>query len=299
MVREAGCRAFGAGGGHPHLSMNASLSALLSLTLLLVGCSSHESNDIVERDSKAVLPETLPRPHVDKVVRVIDGDTVELEKLGRVRLIGIDTPESVDPRRPIQVFAQEAASYTREHLLGEVVELEYDQTRTDRYGRALAYLRTEDGSLFNANIVRDGYAFAYVKYPFKYMEDFVRLQRQARENERGLWAENLGIEVPEYVLSTDEAVSDTPAELVSLTSPIHRGQTAQLLIHTLPQVLCRVQLIYASGLSQSGDLRPKNSGHDGIVMWEWRVGSRTQLGEWPLQVSCNGGPEEMGVLHVE
>ena len=70
---------------------------------------------------------------------------------------------------------------------GKEVRLEYDQTRRDRYNRILAYVYLTDGTFLNAEIIKQGYGFAYTKYPFKYMEEFRRYEREARENKRGFW----------------------------------------------------------------------------------------------------------------
>lgn len=122
------------------------------------------------------------------VTRIIDGDTVVLEGIGTVRLIGVDTPETVDPRRPVQRFAREAAAFTRTLLTGRRVRLDYDRDRTDRYNRTLAYLFLLDGTFVNAEIVRLGYGFAYTRFPFKHLAEFRRLEREARDHRRGLWA---------------------------------------------------------------------------------------------------------------
>jgi micrococcal nuclease len=128
-----------------------------------------------------------------KVVRVIDGDTIVVEGGEHVRLIGIDTPETVHPRKPVERFGREASKYTHDHLQGERVVLGYDQANAhrkhrDRYGRLLAYVkRRRDGLDFNAQIVRDGYAYAETHYPFARMEEFRQYQREAREGSRGLW----------------------------------------------------------------------------------------------------------------
>ena len=123
------------------------------------------------------------------VVRVVDGDTLLLDGDERVRLIGIDTPETVDPRRPVQYFGKEAAAFTRRMAEGKRVRLDYDQERTDRYGRTLAYVFLEDGTFLNAEIIRQGYAHAYTRFPFQYSDQFRAYEREAREQRRGLWAE--------------------------------------------------------------------------------------------------------------
>lgn len=121
-------------------------------------------------------------------VRVIDGDTVELEGGERVRLIGVNTPESVDPRRPVERFGQEASAFTRRLAEGKAVRLEYDAEARDPYGRTLAYIYLPDGRLLNAEIIREGYGFAYTRFPYRRMQEFVGLEREAREQGRGLWA---------------------------------------------------------------------------------------------------------------
>lgn len=123
------------------------------------------------------------------VERVIDGDTVVLASLGPVRLIGIDTPETVDPREPVQAFGLEASAYLRSLLGQHPVRVEYDQQRIDKYRRVLAYLYLPDGTFVNREMVRQGYAHAYLTYPFRYMDDFREAEREAREAGRGLWGE--------------------------------------------------------------------------------------------------------------
>jgi len=121
-------------------------------------------------------------------IRVIDGDTIELDGGEKVRLIGVDTPETKDPRKPVEYFGQEAYEFTKKLIEGKKVRLEYDQNKIDKYGRTLAYVFLEDGTFVNVEIIRQGYGFAYTKYPFKYLEEFRAFEREARENRRGLWA---------------------------------------------------------------------------------------------------------------
>jgi len=124
---------------------------------------------------------------VFQVTRVIDGDTLLLSDGDKVRLIGVDTPELYHPLKPVQYFAREASEFTREMVEGRQVRLEYDCRKRDKYGRLLAYVYLEDGTLLNAEIIRQGYGFAYTKYPFRYLEEFRQNEREARENGRGLW----------------------------------------------------------------------------------------------------------------
>ena len=123
------------------------------------------------------------------VTRVVDGDTIILDGNERVRLIGVDTPETVDPRRPVQYFGKEASAFTKRMVEGKKVRLEFDQTRKDRYGRTLAYVYLEDGTHLNAEIVKQGYGHSYTRFPFRYLEEFRRYEKGAREAGRGLWKE--------------------------------------------------------------------------------------------------------------
>lgn len=122
-----------------------------------------------------------------RVERVVDGDTIIVEGVGRVRLIGVDTPETVSPGRPVERFGREASAFAKRLLEGRRVRLEYDRERTDRYGRTLAYVHLADGTFANAEIIRRGYGHAYTRFPFRHLDRFRRLEREARAAERGLW----------------------------------------------------------------------------------------------------------------
>lgn len=135
---------------------------------------------------------------VYQVKRVIDGDTIVITNGNediRVRLIGVDTPETVHPNKPVQHFGKEASDYLKNLLTGKEVRLGFDPANAagknrDRYGRALAYVyRHPDGLFVNEAIIRGGYGFAYVKFPFQHLERFRALEREAREKGVGLWGE--------------------------------------------------------------------------------------------------------------
>lgn len=123
------------------------------------------------------------------VMKVVDGDTLKLSDGQTVRLIGVDTPETKHPTKPVQYFGKEASAFTKRTAEGKTVTLEYDQQRIDKYGRTLAYVYLPDGRMLNAEIIKQGYGFAYTRFPFKYMEEFRSYEREAREAGRGLWAQ--------------------------------------------------------------------------------------------------------------
>jgi micrococcal nuclease len=126
------------------------------------------------------------------VERVVDGDTLVLTDDTRVRLIGIDTPETVDPRRPVECFGQEASDHAKELLpKGTEVRLVFDVERTDRYGRTLAYVyRASDDLFVNLDLVRNGYAEQLTVPPnVAHADDFAAAVDEAREAENGLWGD--------------------------------------------------------------------------------------------------------------
>ena len=133
-----------------------------------------------------------------QVVRVVDGDTFICNINGedsRVRLIGIDTPESVHPNKEVEHFGLEASDFLKQLLKGQSVLLDYDQANSasnhkDRYGRILAYAYRASDSLFiNAEIIRQGYGHAYTRYPFRHLEEFLIYERVGGLQGVGLWAE--------------------------------------------------------------------------------------------------------------
>jgi len=128
-----------------------------------------------------------------EVVRVVDGDTVVVRLGGdedTVRLIGIDTPETVDPRSPVECFGQEASRRTKALLpAGTPVRLVADAEPRDRYRRLLAYVYRDDGTFVNLALVEEGYA-SVLTYPpnVAHVGEFTAAAARAREAGRGLWA---------------------------------------------------------------------------------------------------------------
>ena len=122
-----------------------------------------------------------------KVTRVIDGDTIEIDGGERVRYIGIDTPETVDPRKTVQCFGVEASNKNKELVEGRMVWLEKDVTDKDKYNRLLRYVYVGD-AFINLELVKQGFAYSY-SYPpdIKYQNQIVTAQQEAREAKKGLW----------------------------------------------------------------------------------------------------------------
>jgi micrococcal nuclease len=142
-------------------------------------------------------PAELDRMPRALVVRCVDGDTIYValprppEGLGtreRLRLIGVDSPETRQESPTVRRLALAAGEFTRRRLEGRVVHLACDWRRRDRYGRLLAYVYLPDGSCHNAELLREGFAHAYTRFPFQFLEEFRALEAAARRQGRGLWA---------------------------------------------------------------------------------------------------------------
>ena len=124
-----------------------------------------------------------------KVIRVIDGDTIVIANGMHLRLIGIDTPESVHPDKSRNTEAGKTASaFTKAKIEGKTVYLEKDVSETDKYGRLLRYVYLKDGTFFNEFLVKEGMATPATFPPdVKYADIFIKAQQYAIANKKGLW----------------------------------------------------------------------------------------------------------------
>lgn len=135
-----------------------------------------------------------PEKKLYPVIKAIDGDTISVDVDGVatvLRLIGINTPETVDPRKPVECFGTEASNKAKDILTGKKVSLESDDTQSDRdkYNRPLRYIFLEDGTNFNKLMIEEGYAYEYTyDIPYKYQAEFKDAQQKAEASKMGLWA---------------------------------------------------------------------------------------------------------------
>jgi micrococcal nuclease len=158
------------------------------------------NNKFNEYRSKVLSATPIPPPYketqLDKkkmflVTEVIDGDTIRVNVRGKsemVRLLAIDTPETKDPRKPVQCFGNEATKKMQSFVNGKYVRLVDDRSQgnRDKYSRLLRYLY--DGKTFiNREMVAQGFAFSYKEYPTKHLNEFNKLEQQARDQNLGLW----------------------------------------------------------------------------------------------------------------
>jgi len=144
--------------------------------------------------TKSEAPANTQSVTLYNVIKVVDGDTIDVSingKTKRLRLIGINTPETVDPRTVVQCFGKEASDKAKELLTGKKVSLEADSTQgeLDKYSRLLRYVFLEDGTNFNLYMIKEGYAYEYTySTPYKYQVEFKAAQVYAKANNKGLWS---------------------------------------------------------------------------------------------------------------
>jgi endonuclease YncB( thermonuclease family) len=159
------------------------LSGLI-LSLAMLGLGVSQSGKLtVPSVTEAIQPGFYPITHVS------DGDTFSVRIAGKteaVRMIGIDTPETKDPRKPVQCFGKAASNKAKELLQGKTVRLEADPASDDRdkYHRLLRYAYLSDGTFYNQAMVQQGYAFAYTIFPNSKLDQFRAWEREARQNKR-------------------------------------------------------------------------------------------------------------------
>lgn len=167
--------------------MTKTICHLLVASLLLLFFSRATAQPPPVLPASAATTRQLSQPYL--VTEVIDGDTIKISSGETVRLIGVDTPETVHPTKPVEAFGLQASAFTKRLLQGKQVRLEFDQDTRDRYKRLLAYAYLPNGTCANEQIILAGYGYAYTQFPFKYMERYRELEKTARTQRKGLWAD--------------------------------------------------------------------------------------------------------------
>ena len=139
------------------------------------------------------------------VARIIDGDTLDVDcpdgrySRTRIRLLGVDTPETVKPDTPVQHYGRQSTEYTKSAAMGKVVMLKLDRTRTrDTYNRLLAYVILPDGLNLNERIIATGHGYADPRFRHPLRRRFKQAQVEAMKTRRGLWAEAADADLPYY-----------------------------------------------------------------------------------------------------
>jgi len=175
-------------------------------------------------EPKIINAVAAPSTTIFLVTHVVDGDTFDVDMNGkteRLRMIGMDTPETVDPRKPVQCFGKEASARTKELLTGKYVTLEADpsQGERDKYSRLLRYAFLPDGRNLALVLIQEGYAHEYTyNTPYKYQQAFKDAERAAREGKKGLWADDACAGFTQPVTSISPAPT-TPSQSSPTPAP--------------------------------------------------------------------------------
>ncbi|MCY7751677.1 thermonuclease family protein [Bacillus inaquosorum] len=166
------------------------MQALAVLGILLSGCQGVSSSPSGTTEKTVDLSDKIEVT----VIRVIDGDTFIADVNGteeRIRLILVDTPETVHPTKEVQPYGKEASAFTKKQLENQSVYLEYDQEKRDKYDRLLAYVFLKDGTSFNKILLEKGYARLAVFPPnIKYEDEYKQAEEAAKNEKIGIWNNN-------------------------------------------------------------------------------------------------------------
>lgn len=129
------------------------------------------------------------------VVKVVDGDTIDINipdgnySHTRIRLLGVDTPETKNPHTEVMYFGPEASQFTKDTVLGKriIVIMNKASKPRDKYDRLLAYIKLADGRILNEELVSNGFAYADTRFPHSFLDKYVQLEKTAKETKAGLW----------------------------------------------------------------------------------------------------------------
>jgi micrococcal nuclease len=247
------------------------------------------------------------------VIQDVDGDTVLARlrsgRVEKVRLLGVDTPETVDPRKPVQCFGREASEHARGLLDQQSVYIETDPSQGDRdiYGRLLAYIWLPGGRNFGEVMIGDGYAHEYTyRIPYAYQDEFRAAQDEAMRNQLGLWSPatcagdtsqpgaNTAAQAP-AVPTMSAPPPEGGVQIASVTGA-RPGGLATVVANTTPGVSCSISYTTPAGTaSMAQGLTPKTADSSGVVSWTWSIGRSTQRGSGNVVVNCAGASAQSAI----
>jgi len=204
-----------------------------------------------------------------KVLKVVDGDTIVVDVRGKketVRLLGIDTPETVDPRKPVQCFGKAASDKMKSFVTGKSVILVDDSTQgnRDKYKRLLRYVYLSDSkrTFINGEMVKQGYAFSYRQYPTKLLNKFNTFEKYAQEHNVGLWS-SCALNVKPTGMQKINNIT-LPTSAPAQSSPVYSGggdkDCADFTTHAQAQAY-----FTSKGGSASNNVDRLDNDHDGIA----------------------------------
>lgn len=258
--------------------------------------------------SSALIPVT--------VAKEVDGDTIHVTmpsgKNEDVRMLLIDTPEDVDPYKPVEPFGPKAAAYAKKMLpIGKHIYLQEGKPgyKRGKYGRLLAFVYRTPNDMYNKDAVKKGLARVAYVYPpnTQHLSALKKSQQYAKSHTLGIWGipgyvtpdgYNLSIACdwarkhgyPDSGCGSSGGSGGPTANLHILSSHLNvrPGGEASVTIKTKPGATGRIEVDYKSGPSQAHGLENKTADHSGQITWQWEVGTHTTPGNWPVHISAGG-----------
>jgi micrococcal nuclease len=253
------------------------------------------------------------------VTRNVDGDTIHVRMPNRreetIRMLLIDTPETVDPNDPVEPFGREASNFAKKKLpVGKKVYIEegVHGHERDKYGRLLAYVYITPTDMYNEDVVKCGLARVAYVYPpnTKHLNELLRDENYAKSHHLGIWS------IPGYVKPWGFDVKATRSVVSHHTSSPHPsnstgstlrivashlyvypGDYASVTVQTRPGSRGTIRVVYKSGPSKAKGLVPKTADPSGRITWTWKVGTHTTRGDWPVTITV-GSHVIHTTLHV-
>ncbi len=226
------------------------------------------------------------------VTRIVDGDTFVAtvnEQPLKIRLIGVDTPETVHPRKGMEWFGKRAHKYLEDKLLDKEVIFDFEERKMDRYGRLLAYVFIE-GEFINAEIIKGGYGHAYTRFPFRYLEEFKQFEAEAKSKKLGLWESKtskalVALEKTKMRYDPDEL---TEAKNLDLELKIEvEPEEAPALIgpKCLSEHLKIEAIMPAPEKGGHEFIRIKNTGKETVCLSGWSLDDNQEKGSKPFKIT--------------
>lgn len=245
-------------------------------------------------------PDSLQNGMEAEVVRVVDGDTFVIqfdEKKLTVRLIGVDTPETVHPFKPVEYYGKQASNYLTERLSGQWVTLEFDENKIDKYGRVLAYVYLGD-EMINESILSEGYGFAYTRFSFKYFDEFVALEALAREAGLGLWQDATLSEMVDEFVEKELELEDELEEEMLLEEEMVMEETGLQLMPDCKSDFLKIDSFLPN--PQKGEMveyiKLINTGSELVCLYGWQLDDVVEKGSKPFAIK--GGSIAPGGVRV-
>lgn len=237
--------------------------------------SSIEESEVSEQEETAVESNSTSIGEY-LVLKVIDGDTISVDIGGQsetIRIIGINTPETVDPRKEVECFGKEASDKAKSILEGKYVALIADETQEnrDKYNRLLRYVYLDDGSDYGKYMIENGFAYEYTyQIPYEHQSDYRDAEDTAQASNVGLWNENACSVKVESDLQPSTPISVTPPKSTSSTNTISTTNSSYICTQntyncTDFQTHAEAQNVYESCGGVGNDVHGLDGNDDGVA----------------------------------